>query len=451
MSILIKNIKSVITCDDNDNVYKDVNIFINNGVIEHIGSELFEANHVIDGQDYYVYPGLINTHHHFYQIFTRNLPQVQDMELFDWLKTLYKIWANLDDNSIKYSSMVGMGELMKYGCTTTFDHHYVFTEDEQDGFIDVQFQAAKELGMRFIASRGSMCLGEKDGGLPPDSVIQCGDQILSDSERLIKKYHDSKKYSMSQVVLAPCSPFSVTSELMKESAKLARKYGVRLHTHLAETEDEVDFTIKQFGMRPLEYMQSVDWVGEDVWFAHGIYFNDDELELLKHTGTGITHCPISNMKLSSGIARIPEMIDMGIKVGLGVDGSASNDGSNMLEELRVAYLLHRLNSSRDAPTGYDILKLATRGSADVLGREDIGYIKEGMAADLFIIDSRTLEMVGTQLDPKSVLGTVGYKKPVEYTIINGKIRVYKGQLVDIDEKSLVDNANYEMEKLNKLI
>lgn len=392
-----------------------------------------------------VYPGLINTHHHLYQTFSRNLPDVQNMELFDWLKYLYEIWKNLDEDKIRYSSYVGMGELMKSGCTTLFDHHYVFPSNSKN-FIDIQFEVQDKLGIRMHASRGSMSLSKKDGGLPPDSVVQTMDQILEDSERLIKTYHDSSFNSMRQIVLAPCSPFSVTGELMKESAKLARKYKVNLHTHLAETIDEENFTLEKFNMRPLEYMESLGWLGDAVWFAHGIHFNNEELKVLKQTNTGVCHCLISNMKLSSGIARIPEMLDMGIRVGLGVDGSASNDGSNLLEEIRVAYLLHRLNSSRKAPSGYDILKMATVNGAKVLGRDDIGSLELGKCADLFMIDSTKLELVGTYKDPKSYLGTVGYKNPVDYTIVNGKIVVENGKIKNIDEKFIAYKANEEVKR-----
>lgn len=447
MNLFIKNIKNLVTCDDSDNVYKDTNMYIENGVIKYIGDKIFDADEIIDAKDMNVYPGLINTHHHLYQTFTRNLPQVQNMELFDWLTTLYEIWKNIDGEIINYSSIVGMGELMKNGCTTCFDHHYVFPNNTTGDLIDIQFKAAKELGIRMHASRGSMSLSKKDGGLPPDSVVQTTDEILKDSERLIKKYHDDSFNSMRQIALAPCSPFSVTGELMKESAILARKYNVRLHTHLAETKDEESFTLEKFNMRPLEYMESLGWIGNDVWFAHGIHFNKEELELLAKTQTGIAHCPISNMKLSSGIAKIPEMLELGIPVGLAVDGSASNDGSNLLEELRVAYLLHRLNSSRKAPTGYDILKIATNGSAKILGRDDIGMLKVGKCADLFMIDTNRLELVGAQFDPKSVLGTIGLKSPVDYTIVNGKIVVKNGKLVNIDEEKITKDANQSVEKL----
>ncbi|MBU3131780.1 8-oxoguanine deaminase [Clostridium gasigenes] len=447
--LIIKNIKYLVSCDNNDNLYESVNMLIENGVIKYIGKELYEADESIDATNMLVYPGLINTHHHLYQTFTRNLPKVQKMELFPWLTTLYEIWKGIDSEVIRYSSLVGMGELMKSGCTTCFDHHYVFPKGVDDTLIDTQFVAAKELGIRMHASRGSMSLSKKDGGLPPDSVVQTMDRILYDSERLVKKFHDPKEFSMNQVALAPCSPFSATSDLMKESAKLARKLGVRLHTHLAETIDEEKFTLEKFGMRPLEYMESLGWVGKDVWYAHGIHFNDYELKILARTQTGVAHCPISNMKLSSGIARIPEMIKMGIPVGLAVDGSASNDGSNLLEEIRVAYLLHRLKSSTDAPTGYEILKLATKGSASVLGRDDIGELSVGKAADLFMINSKKLEFVGTQFDPKSILGTVGFKGAVDYTIVGGNVVVKEGKLVNIDEEKITYEANEAVERLIK--
>ncbi len=444
-SIFISNIQHLITCDEKDSVFKNVNMLIQDGSIQYIGEETFPADEVIDGTHLLVYPGLINTHHHLYQIFTRNLPQVQNMELFPWLITLYEIWKKLNSDVIYYTSLIGMGELLKNGCTTCFDHHYVFP-NESDGLIDAQFSAAKELGIRMHASRGSMSLSKKDGGLPPDTVVQDVDTILQDSQRLIDKYHDNSKYSMRQIALAPCSPFSVTEDLLVESAKLARDKGVRLHTHLAETLDEENYMLNRFGLRPLEYMEKVGWIGSDVWFAHGIHFNDQELKLLSATGTGVAHCPVSNMKLSSGIARIPEMLKMNIPVGLAVDGSASNDGSNLLEEMRIAYLLHRLNSSQDAPSGYDILKIATNGSARVLGRNDIGSLSVGMAADFFMIDSRRIELVGALYDPKSVLQTVGLKQSVDYTIVAGEIVVKEGKLTNVDEDKLCREGNQLVEE-----
>lgn len=436
-SLLIKNASAIITCDDKDSVLEGANLLICDGVITYMGPDVQPADTVIDAKGCIVYPGLINTHHHLYQTFSRNLPQVQNMELFDWLTTLYEIWKNLDGDIIRYSSLTGMGELLKTGCTTCFDHHYVFPKGRADSLLEAQFSAAESLGVRMYASRGSMDLSKKDGGLPPDSVVQSVDQIMEDSRRAVERYHDKKRYSMAMVALAPCSPFSASEELYRQSAILARDLGVRLHTHLCETKDEENYVLGRFGKRPLEYMQSMDWVGKDVWYAHGIHFNDDELALLAATGTGIAHCPVSNMKLASGVCRIPDMLKMDVPVGLAVDGSASNDGSNLLEELRCAFLLHRLNSSNQAPSGYDLLKIATRGSARILGRDDIGSLEPGKAGDLFMIDTRRLEMVGADMDAKSLLGTVGWKGAVNYTVVNGKVVVKDGKLTGIDEEKTV--------------
>ena len=439
-TLLVKNVKHLVTYDDDDRMLANINVLVCDGKITYIGKEPQTADDVIDASNMVMYPGLINTHHHLYQTFSRNLPQVQNMELFPWLKTLYEIWKNLNSEIVYYSSLTGMGELLKSGCTTCLDHHYVFPKNA-DGLLDAQFEAAGQLGMRTFATRGSMDLSVKDGGLPPDSVVQDVDAILADSEEAVKKFHNPDPFSMKQVALAPCSPFSVSAELLKESAILARKLGVRLHTHLAETLDEENYTLEHFHMRPLEYMESVGWIGSDVWYAHGIHFTDEELKLLAKTKTGVAHCPISNMKLSSGIAKIPTMLELGVPVGLAVDGSASNDGSNLLEEIRVAYLLHRLNSSQAAPSGYDILKIATRGSAQILGREKLGQIAEGMAADFFLVDLNRIELIGAQFDPKSLLGTVGLKGAVDYTVVNGKIVVKQGQLTGIDEPKIIEAAN----------
>ena len=407
-TLLIRNISQLVTCDDGDRVLQNADIYCEDGFIKSIGTALdVTADEVIDGRHMLCYPGLVNTHHHLYQVFSRNLPQVQNMELFDWLKTLYEIWKNLDEDVIRLSSLTGMGEL----------------------------------GIRLYMSRGSMDLSVKDGGLPPDSVVQTVDEIMADSVRCIEKYHDDSYGSMHRVALAPCSPFSVSAELLRQSAILARQYHVRLHTHLCETKDEENFMLAREGVRPLEYMARLGWLGGDVWFAHGIHFNDEELRLLAQTGTGVAHCPISNMKLSSGIARIPEMLALGVPVGLAVDGSASNDGSSLLEELRVAFLLHRLNSSRQAPTGYDMLKIATRGSARLLGRDDIGQLAEGKCADLFMLDSRRLELVGACTDPGSVLGTVGVRGAVDYTVVHGRVTVRGGRLVTVDEEKVAQEAN----------
>ncbi|MDF2595385.1 MAG: atzB [Clostridia bacterium] len=449
--LLIKNIRYLVTCDAEDHMFENTHIYIEDGEIKYIGDTPPEAEETIDASHMIVYPGLINTHHHLFQYFTRNLPQVQNMELFDWLTTLYGIWQHIDEEAIRYSSLMGMGELMKNGCTTCFDHHYLFPKKTGSQLIDRQFESAKDLGIRMHASRGSMSLSKKDGGLPPDTVVQDTDTILKDSERLIKAYHDGSRFSKTQVVLAPCAPFNVTEELMIESAKLARKLGVRLHTHLAETIDEQKYTLERFGMRPLEYMDKLGWLGEDVWYAHGIHFNDEELKVLAKNGTGVAHCPISNMKLSSGIARVPEMLEMDIPVGLAVDGSASNDGSSMLEEIRIAYLLHRLQSSNKAPTGYDILKIATKGGARILGRNDIGELAVGKAADLFMIDSQRFDLVGTYYDPKSLLATIGVKGGVDCTIIGGEVVVKDGKLVTIDEEKTAYHSRGIIDRLLKSV
>ena len=439
-TLLIKNARYVVSCDDSDTLYERVNLFIRDGVIVSIGPDYHQADTVLDASSMAVYPGLINTHHHLYQLFSRNLPEVQKMELFPWLVTLYEVWKGLDEEVVAWSSLTGFGELLKTGCTTCFDHHYVFPHGAGD-LIAAQFRSASRAGIRFVASRGSMDLSRKDGGLPPDSVVQTIDEILVDSERLVRVWHDPSPYSMRQMVLAPCSPFSVSGDLMRESARLARSLGVRLHTHVAETRDEEQFTLEKFSMRPLAYMESLGWVGPDVWYAHGIHFNDDELRLLADTGTGVAHCPISNMKLASGVCRVPEMLKLGVPVGLAVDGAASNDGSDLLEELRVCYLLHRLHASAAAPTGYEVLKLATRGSARLLGRADIGCLAPGKAADCFLIDLDRLSLVGAQFDPMSVLGTVGFKGNVDYTIVNGVPVVQNGELTTFDEVEAVRSAN----------
>ncbi len=438
--LLIKNAQAVVTVDDQDRVAEDVNLYIEGREIVAIDSVEREVDQVIDASGSFVYPGLINTHHHFYQTFTRNLPQVQNLELFPWLTALYELWRHLDDEAVYLSSLTALGELVKYGCTTSMDHHYVFPRSGSEAFIVAQFKAAEELGVRFMACRGSMSRGKREGGLPPDDIVQELDLILRDSEDLVRSFHDDSRFSMRQLALAPCSPFSVTTELLKETAILARQLGVRLHTHLCETKDEEQFCLDLFGQRPLDYMEDCGWTGRDVWYAHGIHFNTEELDRLANTGTGIAHCPASNMKLSSGVCRVPEILERKIPLGLAVDGSASNDCSNLLAEIRAAYLLHRLTWSSRAPSGYEILKIATRGSAALLGRTDIGYLAPGMAADLFLIDVTGLEAVGADLDPANFLGTVGYAKPAKAVVIDGRLVSENGILAWVDEESLARRA-----------
>ena len=438
--LLVKNIRYLISCAGDTPVQENVNLLCCDGVIAYIGPEEKEADHVLDGSHLAVYPGLINTHHHLYQLFSRNLAAVQNMELFDWLRALYRIWAGLNEQVIYHSTLMGAAELLRSGCTTCQDHHYVFPKGSGRGLTDAQFAAAATAGIRFHACRGSMDLSEKDGGLPPDSVAQSIDEILEDCERVANQYHDSAPFAMRRVVFAPCSPFSVTGDLMRQSAILARCMGVNLHTHLGETRDETAFTLERFGMRPLEYARSLGWTGPDVSFAHGIHFNDEELEVLRDTGTCVAHCPISNMKLASGVARVPDFLRMGIPVGLAVDGSASNDGSSMLEELRVGYLLHRLHASKDAPDGRAMLRIATNGGAKLLGRDDIGSLAVGKAADFFAIDLRRPEADALRFDPEAFLCTVGFKGAVDYTVVNGEIVVKEGHCTRFDDMRAAENA-----------
>ncbi len=447
MRTLLKNARCVVTCDDYDNVFRGADVLIEDGTIVSIGSlGPVAADETIDAGRWILYPGLINTHHHLYQYFTRNLRHVQNLELFDWLTALYGIWAHLNEDTVCLSSLSGMGELMKYGCTTCFDHHYVFPHGTGD-LLGAQFEAAQSLGIRMVSSRGSMSLSKKDGGLPPDSVVQTTGEILRDSRDAIEKYHDAGDFSMRQVVLAPCSPFSVTAGLMKESAALARSYGVKLHTHLCETKDEQRFTEDTRGMRPLAYMESVDFVGGDVFYAHGIHFNDEELRVLAQTGTGVAHCPCSNMKLSSGVARIPDMLKLGVPVGLAVDGSASNDASNLMEEMRAAYLMHRLRYGADAPSGYELLKMATRGGARLLGRGKLGQISEGFAADLFAIRYDRLEMTCAERDEMNLFGTVGYHLPADAVWVGGRQTVKDGALTTIDEEKTAAESRSEVARM----
>jgi len=436
-TLLIRNAEALVYMNEAREILHSVDIYCENGIVSKIGHDLqVVAEDVVLASGMYVYPGLINTHHHLYQTFTRNLPGVQNLELFDWLRALYRIWRGLTPEMVYYSALTGLGELLKYGCTTSVDHHYVFPRHAEPTLIDCQIEAAAELGMRFHPCRGSMSLGESDGGLPPDDVVQTTDEILRDSQRLIERYHDPEPGSMCQISLAPCSPFSVSADLLEQTALLAREYGVRLHTHLAETLDEERFCIEAVGMRPLAYMESLGWLGPDVWYAHGIHFSDEEISLLAQTRTGVAHCPTSNEKLCSGRAPVERLLQAGVPVGLAVDGSASNDCSNMPAEIRTAYLLHRLAMGNQAPTPVDILELATGGGARLIGRPDLGSIEEGKAADMFLVNADTLEWVGADLDPASAPATIGLYRPVDYTIVAGKIVVKDGRLVNIEETAV---------------
>jgi len=441
-SILIKNVKEIVTMDSERTRLKGYSLLIEDNKISKIAGDIkFPAEEIIDGSDYFLYPGLINTHHHFYQTLTRNIPQAQNVELFKWLKYLYPIWSRLTPEAVYYSSLVAMGELLKTGCTTAVDQFYVFPKRQPKELVDREFRAAQEIGIRFHGSRGSMSLSEKDGGLPPDSVVQTEEEILADSQRVIEKFHDYKPFAMQRVVLAPCSPFSVTENLLKESIKLARNYKVGSHTHLAETKDEDEFCQETFGSRPLEYMKRVGWLGDDVWFAHCVHLNEKEINLLAETGTGVAHCPVSNQKLASGTANIPYMLKKKVPVGLAVDGSASNDSSNMIAELKAAFLMHRLIYGIPGISAEEVLAIATNGGSDVLNQPEVGSIEEGKAADMFLINTKRLGLAGGLSDSVSTLVTSGDSQIVDITIVNGKIVVCDGRLVNIDEDKVAEKAN----------
>ncbi len=440
-SILLKNCFYIFLAADERSRQGD-DILIQENRIAKIGPDILDpVDRVIDCSTCVVVPGFVNTHHHFYQTLTRNLPAVQNAALFDWLVYLYEIWKFLDEEAVYYASLLAMGELLKTGCTSSTDHHYVYPQNVSGDLMGMQFQAAASLGMRLSPTRGSMSLSKKDGGLPPDSVVQTEDEILQDCERVIHKYHDKKELAMRKIILAPCSPFSVTEELMKETVKLARKYNVRLHTHLAETRDENEFCLEIYGCKPLKLMKDCGFIGSDVSYAHGIHFNDQELELLAETGTHIAHCPTSNMRLGSGICRVKEMLPLGINVALAVDGSASNDSSDMLGEIRNALLLQRVHYGAAAMSTLDVMKMGTENGAKLLGFENVGKIKEGWAADLAIFNVGKLEYSGSLTDPLAAIIFSGYNHGAEYTIVNGKLTVEQGRLTGFDETEIMHKCN----------
>jgi cytosine/adenosine deaminase-related metal-dependent hydrolase len=366
-----------------------------------------------------VLPGLINTHHHLYQTRTRALPEAVDSELFDWLTTLYPVWAKLTDEQFHQGALVGFKELMRSGCTLTTDHHYLFPRDASPHLIDLTIDAARQAGIRFHPTRGSMSRSRKDGGLPPDSVVQDRDTILADSERVITRFHDPEPGAMVRIALAPCSPFSVNPELMTETAELARKHGVRLHTHLAETRDEDRYCQDIYGKRPVEFLESVGWLADDVWLAHGIWFDDDEIDRLGTAGVGVAHCPTSNMRLGSGICRVRELRDAGCPVGLAVDGSASNDSSNFLAEMRQALLLHRVTKGAAGMSVGEVLEMATLGGAGCLGREDVGSLEVGKACDLAVFDLSAIGYDGAR-DPVAAL-LLCHPEPAREVVVGGKV------------------------------
>lgn len=424
-----------------------VDVLIDGNRIARIGKNIpvpqgaEETCTVVDASRHVVMPGLVNTHHHFYQTLTRNIPAVQDAKLFDWLVYLYEVWKGVDEEAVYWSSMLALAELAKTGCTLTTDHHYLYPRTFTGDLPGIQFKAASEIGLRFAPTRGSMSLSKKDGGLPPDSVVQSEEEILEQSEEALKTYHNAAPDSMRRVALAPCSPFSVSEKSMRDAADLARKYGARLHTHLAETADETDFCVQTLGRRPLRVMEDCGFTGKDVWYAHGIHFNDEELDLLASTGTGVAHCPSSNMRLGSGICRVREMLDRGINVGLAVDGSASNDASDMLGEARQALLLQRVRYGSGGINAREVLGLATSGGARILGYDDAGTMEAGALADIAMFDVMKMEYAGALSDPAAALLFSGYNHGVDHLIVNGTMVVKDGRLVGADEDRIRDEAN----------
>jgi len=446
-TLLIKNADVLCTMLEPQEYEKDTKgeitnggLFARNGIIETVGesSSLPQiADTIIDMKGHVVIPGMVNTHHHLFQNLTRAVPAAQNSELFGWLKTLYPIWSNIGPKHVYWSTALGLAELALSGCTTSSDHLYIYPNGAK---LDDSLSAAADIGVRFHGTRGSMSIGESQGGLPPDSLTEKETYILSESQRLIETYNDNNRYAMQRIALAPCSPFSVSIDLMRESAEMARSYGVGLHTHLAENVEDIEYGLQQFGMRPGEYVEAVGWTGDDVWHAHCVQLNSEEINLFSKTGTGIAHCPCSNMRLASGIAPVRQMLDSGVKVGLGVDGSASNDSGNMLNEARQTMLLQRVNSKASSMTAREALKVATRGGASVLNRDDIGVLAPGYAADITAFKRNNVDFSGSDWDPVASLVFCGPGK-ANYTIINGKIIVSEGQLTTIPMEKLIHEHN----------
>lgn len=456
-TLLVRNATLMATMDAQRREIQDGGLFIRDGFIEQAGpsAELPQtADEVLDLRGHVLLPGLVNTHHHFVQILTRAVPAAQNVNLFNWLTTLYPIWARLTPEDVKVATRTALAELALSGCTTASDHLYIYPNGAR---LDDQIEAALQMGLRLQASRGSMTLGESQGGLPPDSVVESDAQVLAESRRLVETYHDAKPGALIQVVLAPCSPFNVSPDLMRETAKLARHYGVHMHTHLAETQDEEQYTQQHYGMRPVAWMETMDWLGPDVWYAHSVHVNDAEIAQYAQHNCGVAHCPSSNMRLASGIPPVLKMLNAGVRVGLGVDGSASNDSSHLLAEVRQAMLLARLDAGQrgaslsgdDAPplmTARTALELATRGGAAVLGRSDIGSLEVGKCADFFAVNLHQLGFAGALHDP---LAALVFCAPVQadYTVVGGRFIVKEGQLQTADLPVLVEQHNQAATRL----
>lgn len=440
-SLLVRNALVLAIMDDAQTEIPNGGFYAVDGLITEIGATEdlpLEADEVLDLRDHVVIPGLINTHHHFYQTLTRGVPGAQDSGLFEWLRTLYPIWSRLTPQHVRLATQVALAELALSGCTTSSDHQYLFPNGSR---LDDQFEAAAEVGVRFHGARGSMSLGESNGGLPPDSVCEDENLILEDTERVIAKFHDPAPGSMTRVVSAPCSPFSVTAHLMRQAADQARRHEVRLHTHVAETLDEEEFCLQTFGMRPVELMEDLGWVGDDVWFAHGVFINDEEIDRMAADGTGVTHCPSSNMRLASGIAPVRKYLEAGVSVGIGVDGSASNDGSHLLGEARQAMLLARLDASPTHSGGDPLparqaLRMATRGSAAVLGRSDLGSLEVGKFADFVAVSMDRLEYTGFH-DPVAAL-VFAAPATVDHNYVHGRPVVRNRELTGVDLSALIE-------------
>ncbi len=434
-TLLVRNAAVLATMDGRE--IPDGGFFARDGWIEQVGptDELpASADDVFDATDHIVLPGFVNTHHHFYQTLTRAVAAAADAELFDWLVTLYPIWARLTPDDIRASTQVALAELALSGCTTSSDHLYLFPNGSM---LDDEIEAAKEVGLRLHAARGSMSLGRSAGGLPPDSVVEDEASILADTQRLIETYHDPEPGAMTRIVVAPCSPFSVTTQAMVDAAELARHYGVHLHTHLAETRDEDAFCREQFGMPPLAYAEHVGWMGPDVWFAHGVHVDESGIAAMAATGTGVAHCPTSNMRLGSGIAPVTSYLQAGVRVGLGVDGSASNDGSHMIDEARHALLLARVEHGDDPLLeARTALQLATVGGASVLGRNDIGVLAPGKAADFIAIDANRIEFAGA--DDLVAAVTLCAPTTVDHSYVHGRPVVSEGRLLGLDLPPLLE-------------
>jgi cytosine/adenosine deaminase-related metal-dependent hydrolase len=467
-TLLIRNADCVATFDHADpgqaRELRQASVFIRDQRIEAIGpaTELpTTADEVIDARGHRVLPGLVNTHHHMYQSLTRAIPQAQNAELFGWLRALYPIWAGLTPEMVQVSSRVAMAELLLSGCTTSSDHLYLYPNGVR---LDDSIEAAQAIGMRFVATRGSMSVGQSQGGLPPDALVEREDLILKDTQRVIETWHDSRHGAMVNVAAAPCSPFSVSRDLMRESAALARSLGARLHTHLAENDHDLAYSREKFNCTPTEYAQDLGWLGPDVWHAHCVRLDDAGISLFAASRTGVAHCPCSNMRLASGIAPVRRLLDAGVAVGLGVDGSASNDGAQMVNEARQAMLLARVGRAMQPPeerrnsrderqtffgcdlgpaemSARDALALATRGGAQVLGRSDIGHLAPGMCADLALFDLRTLGLAGGAVhDPVGAL-LLCASPAAAWTIVNGRLVVREGQLATLDLGPLLERHN----------